>query len=147
ENIKGVTIVVPAGFSLPGDAAVQNGETLGSGQIKIATEPACSTGSEGTFNASLTEKDRTSAQKSSGVKAVWILDLSFTQIELDVYGSVSSGWKIKANVPSSPATCPPFTFKLTVNQTSSSSHTKIFQNPSSAGSYTFKAMWVSDKGS
>ena len=111
ENISKVTIVVPAGFKLPGDAAIKNGEILGSGQIKIATQPACTAASEGTFNASLTEKDRTPKQKSHGVKAVWLLDLSFTQIELDLYGSLAAGWKVKANVPSSQATCPPFSFR------------------------------------
>src|SRR2546423_14070857 len=80
ENISKVTIVVAAGFELPGDGAIKNGETLGSGQIKIATQPSCTAASEGTFNASLTEKDRTPQQKSHGVKAVWLLDLSFTQI-------------------------------------------------------------------
>src|SRR5207302_10956295 len=113
----------------------------------ITSGPACSTSSQQTFNATLKEKDRTSAQKSKGVKAVWVLDLQFTTINLEVYGSTAKGWKVKASVPSTPATCPPFTFKLTVNKTSSSSHTKIFQNPTSAGNYTFKAMWVSDKGS
>jgi hypothetical protein len=149
ESIDGVTFTIPAGFKLPGDAAIKNGETLGQGKIQIAIAPACNKASQQTLNATVKERDRTAAEKSKGVKAVWVFNIQTVNqnVDLLISGSAAKGWTIKGKVPANSQTCPPFSLTLAVDKTSSDSGTMIWGNPSKAGKYTLKAAWTSTKGS
>ena len=136
--------VVPHGFHLPSDAAINGGEKLGQGTITVAITPACNTASQQTNPATITEKNRTTAHKSSGVFSVWHVNIQqVVSFDLVWKGSVSNGFTGTAKIPHTAVTCPPFTFKATINKKSSSTHHKILVNPSSAGNYTFKAHFVS----
>ena len=67
EELAHVTLGIPAGFRIPKDAQVEDGDVLGSGQIFIEAGTACSPGPEGEIPAStqvnlpatLEEVDRT----------------------------------------------------------------------------------------
>ena len=144
EEIAKVVLLVPHGFHLPSDAAINGGEKLGQGTITVAITPACNSASQQTNPATITEKNRTAAQKSSGVFSVWHVNIQqVVSFDLVWKGSVSNGFTGTAKIPHTAVTCPPFTFKATINKKSSSTHHKILVNPSSAGNYTFKAHFVS----
>jgi hypothetical protein len=150
ENISSVSFYIPAGFRLPTDAAVDNGEVLGTGQITIALQFLnCDPDAPATFGATISERDRTQNEIAQGIKAVWVVDLSFTQIDLDVYGSTKAGWQLKGEVPQSASefTCPPFTVHITLNKKSSDSQKPIWRNPADAGKYVLKAVYISSEGS
>jgi hypothetical protein len=146
DSLKSIEFDIPKGFKLPGDAAIQDGEELGQGNIKVALQfLGCSEQGQGQFNAMITERDRKQDEISQGVKAVWVVDLQFTQIDLKVYGSKLTGWQLKANIPeeSTQATCPPFKAIVALNKTSSDSHTPIWRNPRLPGRYVLKGKFTS----
>ena len=148
DSLKSIEFDIPRGFKLVGDAAIQDGEKLGQGNIKVALQFfGCSEQAQAQFDASINEKDRTQDDISKGVKAVWQVDLQFTQIDLRVYGSTASGWKLKADIPeeSTQATCPPFTAIVALNKKSSDSSKPIWRNPRAPGRYVLKGKFTSTK--
>ena len=149
DSLKSIEFDIPRGFQLPSDAAIKDGEKLGQGNIKVAFQFfGCSQQAQGNFNASITERDRKQDEISQGVKAVWVVDLQFAQIDLKIYGSRTRGWKLKAAIPpeSTQATCPPFTFSGALNETSSDSHTPIWRNPRLPGPRVLTGKFTSTKG-
>ena len=147
ETIAKILLKIPAGFKLPSDAAIEDNELLGTGVIKIATEPLCNEASQATVNVNIREQDRTDAQKSKGVVAVWVVDLRpVTTIELLLKGSVANGWKLIGKVPQNNGTCPPFSFEAKINAKSGQSNKPIIRNPATPGSYTFAAIFTSAQG-
>jgi hypothetical protein len=148
ESIKSIEFDIPAGFRLPRDAAVADGEELGSGHIAVALAfLGCSGDAQATFDATITERDRTEDEANQGVKAVWVVDLQFIQIDLLIYGGVKTGWQIKGDVPENDATCPPFTAKVALNKKSSDTQTPIWRNSRTAGKYRLKAIYTSTSDS
>jgi hypothetical protein len=132
DSLKSIEFDIPKGFRLPGDAAIKDGEKLGQGSIKVAFQFfGCSEQAQGNFNATITERDRTQDEISKGIKAVWVVDLQFAQIDLLIYGSRLAGWQLKANIPeeSTQATCAPFKFIGSLNRKSSDSSKPIWVNP------------------
>lgn len=145
EELARVTLKVPAGFRLPRDRAVTNGESLGSGQIVIASGPGCA-GAAGTAPLEapvrIVERDRTASERAAGVVAVWVVDLRpVTQVDLLIRGSVSKGWRLSGEIPQNRLTCPPFEFRATIQRKSSVSRTAILRNPSEPGGYVFRAIY------
>jgi hypothetical protein len=148
DQLKSIEFDLPRGFKLPGDAAIKNGEELGSGTIKVALQfLGCSPQGQATFDATISERDRKADEISKGVKEVWKVDLGFTTIDLLIYGSRTAGWQLKADIPSqaSQAACPPFQFVGSINRTSSDSHTPIWVNPKLPGPYVLKGKFTSMK--
>jgi hypothetical protein len=151
EELARVTLKLPAGFSLPRDRAIVNGEAIGSGQIVIASGPGCA-GAAGTAPVEapvrIVERDRTPAERARGVVAVWVVDLRpVTQVDLLVRGSASRGWRLSGEIPQNRLTCPPFQFRATIQRKSSVSKTPILRNPSVPGVYVFRAIYRSTEGS
>lgn len=151
EELAKVTLVLPAGFKLPRDRAIVNGEALGSGRIAITSGPGCA-GGVGTGTATapvrIVERDRTSGERARGVVAVWVVDLRpVTTVDLLVRGSVSRGWRLSGKIPQNQLTCPPFEFQATIQRKSSVSKTSLIRNPSLPGTYVLRAIYVSTEGS
>lgn len=151
EELARVTLNVPAGFRLPSDRAIVNGELLGSGEIEIASGPGCA-GAVGTAPVTapvrIVERDRTAAERSRGVVAVWVVDLRpVTQVDLLIRGSVSKGWRLSGAIPQNRLTCPPFEFRAAIQRKSSVSRTSILRNPPAPGVYSFRAIYRSTEGS
>lgn len=148
EELKHVTLTVPKGFGLPSDEQVPDGEVLGEGEIVIAFGPGCRglpppTLPSPPLPAELSERGRTDEEADRGVYAVWVLDISgVTEIVLEVTGSKRRGWKLDGDIPANADTCPPFSFDLTVGQTSESG-VKILTNPVKPGRYPFTATFLS----
>ena len=147
EELKHVTLALPAGFKLPTDAKIPDGDGLGSGEIVIHAGPGCSSGVPAdapiTAPATLEERDRTDDEVDSGVRAVWVLDISgVTKIELAHTGSPFLGIKLDGDIPANANTCPPFEFDLTV-QDKSDSGVPILRNPRVPKRYVFKAEFLS----
>lgn len=151
EELAKVTLVLPAGFRLPRDRAIVNGEGLGSGQIEIASGPGCAGGS-GTAPAqvpvNIVERDRTAGERDKGVVAVWVVDLRpVTTVDLLIRGSASRGWRLSGKIPQNTLTCPPFVFRATIQRKSSVSKTALIRNPSAPGVYVLRAIYKSTEGS
>ncbi len=144
EEIAKVQLFIPHGFSIPPDSAINNGEKVGSGTIKVALQPTCDPATEQQNPVDITEKDRSAKQKNGGVFSVWHVNIqNVVTFDLVWRGSVANGFVGTASIPTTPGTCPPFTFKATVNKTSSGTHHKILINPATKGTYTFKAIFTS----
>jgi len=147
EELAHVTLGIPAGFTLPQDDAITDGEELGTGEIIINTGADCVAGTDGVPNeppipVSIVEVDRSEEQMSSGAVAVWRVDLQpVTTIDLVVTGSKTAGWSLDGDIPQNAATCPPFQFTATINPTSSETGTKLIVNPNPKRkkAYTFTA--------
>lgn len=150
EELAHVELMVPGGFGLPGDGKIDDGEVLGEGTIEIAAGPACGGGVGSipvTVPVEIIERDRTEDEVAAGVKAVWVVDLRpVTTIDLLITGSRKAGWSLAGEIPQNDATCPPFSFEATLNETSSGG-TKIFKNPRAPGRYTFEAHYTGVEGS
>jgi hypothetical protein len=152
EEIKSVTFLIPAGFSVPSDAAIKDGDQLGEGTIDIAAGPQCAGAPAGSVpfhtNVSIVERDRTADEKAQGVWSVWVVDLRpVTTIDLMIKGSVAKGWSLLAAVPANDFTCPPFTFTATVSDKSMNGKVPIFKNTKMPGSYIFQGVYESEQGS
>jgi hypothetical protein len=148
EELGHVTLGVPAGFSLPGDAKIEDGDALGSADLAIDAGPRCAgqtpVSAPATFpDREIYEQDRTDEQADKGVKAVWVVDLKpVTTIPLEVTGSVTKGWKLDGEIPANQFTCPPLTFDGTIFKKSAGGVT-IFKNPKKPGKYAFKGTFHS----
>jgi hypothetical protein len=151
EELAHVTLGIPAGFKIPKDAQVDNGDVLGSGEIFIEAGPACSPGPEGdipvstqlNLPATLEEQDRTDEEADAGVWAVWVLDIQgVTRIILTATGNPKKGFKLDGDIPPNNYTCPPFQFDLTVEKKSEGG-VPILKNPKEAGRYVFSSKFVS----
>lgn len=140
EELQSVTLRVPAGFSLPVDQQLTDGEKLGGGTINIAAGACPAAGAPATVPVNIIERNRSSAEIHSGVEAVYVVDLRpVTTIALLVTGSTAKGWTLEGNIPSNAATCPPFTFDATFDKQAATSKTPILVNPSQGGTYRFSA--------
>ena len=140
EELASVELKVPAGFSLPSDQQLTNGERLGGGIIEIAAGACPAAGAPGTVPVNIIERDRTASEIASGIVAVYVVDLKpVTTIDLKVTGSAQNGWTLAGNIPSNPATCPPFSFDATFEQRAADSQTPILVNPTLGGTYKFSA--------
>jgi hypothetical protein len=151
EELAHVTLGIPAGFRIPKDSQVEDGDVLGSGEIFIEAGPACSPGPEGGLPAStqvnlpatLVEADRTDEEADAGVWAVWVLDIpGVTKINLVVTGSPRRGFKLDGDIPPNNYTCPPFEFDLTIDKRSEGG-VAILKNPRKAGRYVFSSKFTS----
>jgi hypothetical protein len=151
EELAHVTLGIPAGFKIPKDAQIENGDVLGSGEIFIEAGPACSPGPEGGIPAStqlnlpatLEELDRTDEEADAGVWAVWVLDIQgVTKINLVITGSPRRGFKLDGDIPPNNYTCPPFVFDLTIEKKSEGG-VAILKNPRKAGKYVFSSKFES----
>jgi hypothetical protein len=144
EELASVKLSIPAGFRLPRDTQISQGEELGDGIITISTGPNCPEGS-GTLATDvpvrIVERDRTNEQATSGVHAVWRVDIqTVTRIDLEIRGSAKKGWTLAGPVPGNDLTCPPFAFVATIEERSSGG-TGIIRTPRDPGGYTFRAMF------
>jgi hypothetical protein len=152
DTLGFVKLTVPHGFALATFKQLKGGESLGGGKLKISEEPACAAQTQATADVKITWKDPTQAQITNGIKGFWHVDITapdpigtITKFNLAERGSVANGWTLAGKVPGNNATCPPFEFNATVNQTSSVTHTKLFVNPKNAGTYTFKAFYKDEE--
>lgn len=149
EELQSVTLIIPKGFDIAADKDVADGEAVGSGDITIAFGPGCPTGTPATIPAPLgvdvSERDRTGDE--SKLKAVWVVDIGMGLIQIDaqISGSATKGHRVFAEIPQNEAVCPPFSIDLAINEESGGG-TKIFTNPSKAGTYLFQALFVSTEG-
>ena len=99
EELAHVTLRLPSGFGLPGDKKIPSGTILGDGEILIAAGPDCHPSAVGNvplkqqvlLPVTLKEQDRTDEQADEGVKAIWVLDVTATKINLLVTGSKARG--------------------------------------------------------
>lgn len=145
-----VTLRIPKGFKLPGDAKMTNGDRVGTADLSIDVGPACSGAGPGTAPASfpdrtIVEQDRTDEQIDRGVKAVWVVDLRpVTSIPLEVTGSKKRGWKLDGDIPANDHTCPPIVFDAEIGPTSTGG-VPILTNAAVAGDYIFKAIFTSQQ--
>jgi hypothetical protein len=148
EELKHVTLRIPKGFTLAGDAKIPNNTTLGTGEILIAAGPNChpSGGSipikqQVPLPVTLKELDRTDEQSDQGIKAIWVLDVTATKINLAVTGSKTKGWTLDGDIPPNDGTCTPFTFEMTIN--AKAGNVPIIKNPTKPGKYVFSATFYS----
>ena len=147
EELGHVTLRIPAGFSLPGDAKIENNDQLGSADLSIDAGPRCN-GQVGSAPAMfpdrpINEQDRTDDQADRGVKAVWVVDLKpVTTIPLEITGSVRKGWKLDGDIPANQFTCPPLVFDGTIFKKSVGG-VPIVKNPRKPGRYAFKGTFHS----
>jgi hypothetical protein len=150
EELAHVTLRIPAGFKLPSDAAVPNGDQIGSGSITIAAGPGCRPGapvgdakSPVTAPATVKEQDRTDEQSDAGVFAVWVLDISgVTKVPLEIRGSRATGYTFDGDITPNDNTCPPFSFELKINSQTTSG-VPVLKNPRHAKRYKFSATFTS----
>ena len=149
EELATVTLKIPAGFKIPPDAKIPDGDQLGSGTINIHAGPGCRPGAPAdadapiTAPATLEERDRTDEQSDAGVYAVWYLDISgVTNVPLVITGSRATGYTLVGEIAPNDNTCPPFSFELKVNSQSASG-VPILKNPRVAGKKVFKGILTS----
>lgn len=150
EELKHVTVKIPAGVGLPKDRHLENGEELGSATIEIAFGPGCAGGvGKETFpiDGRLIERDRTDAEAKRGVRLVVRIDLTpIPPIDLKYFGNKRSGYRVETEVPEDPFTCPPFSFDARyVARTESG--VPLWRNPPEPGSYLLKAILHGQQGS
>jgi hypothetical protein len=148
EELKHVTLRIPKGFNLAGDAKIPNNTTLGTGEILIAAGPNChpSAGAipikqQVPLPVTLKELDRTDEQSDQGVKAIWVLDVTATKINLAVTGSKTKGWTLDGDIPPNDGTCTPFSFEMTINDKAGT--VPIITSPTKPGKYVFSATFYS----
>ena len=148
EELGHVTLQVPAGFKLPTDAQIDDGDKLGTADLEIAAGPGCA-GAGASAPAmfpmrNIVERDRTDEQADRGVKAVWVVDLQpVTTIPLEVTGSPRKGYKLDGDIPANQFTCPPLVFDSTIFKRSESGNVPIMKTPKKPGRYTFKGTFHS----
>jgi hypothetical protein len=144
QELGHVTLKVPAGFKLPLDGAIDNGDQLGVADLAIDVGGRCA--GAGPFSAPamfpdrpIIEQDRTDEQSDRGVKAVWVVDLRpVTTIPLEVTGSARRGWKLDGDIPANQFTCPPLKFDGVIFKKSADGRVAITKNPAKPGTYVFK---------
>jgi hypothetical protein len=148
EELGHVTLKIPAGFKVPGDKAIEDGDQLGVADLAIDAGPGCAGAGPVTAPATfpdreIVEQDRSDEQADRGVKAVWVVDLQpVTTIPLEVTGSVRKGWKLDGDIPANQFTCPPLTFDGTIFKKSTGG-VVITKNPKKPGKYVFKGILFS----
>ena len=146
EKMFVVKLTVPKGFNIASDSQIASGEVLGSGFINVAAAPLCEK-TPANIPIRILERDRTPTEASQGIKAVWLIDLTYRQLQLFVRGTPTTGHTLSTEIPPVAAVCAPITFNATITPTSSVSRAKIFTNPSATGTYYFGASYQSDLGS
>ena len=135
EELAHVTLTVPAGFKLPLDEKITDGDILGTADITIESGPRCAgagpVSAPATFSdREIYEQDRTDEQADRGVKAVWVVDLKpVTTIPLELTGGKKKGWKFDGDIPANQFTCPAFTFEATIFSKSEADQVPILTNP------------------
>jgi hypothetical protein len=150
EELQSVELKVPPGFTLAGDAQLQNGEDLGEGTINIHAGPRCAgapAGSApGTVPVSITERDRRSSEIADDAIAVYHVDVTVTSFDLVVKGNPDRGYTLFGPIPGNAASCPPFIFNARFFKKAASSGTQIFTNPQYGGNYRFEATFKGLQG-
>jgi hypothetical protein len=147
EPISDVTFYMSRDFRFPPDAAIADGETLGSGRFTTAIGPVCQQSLQQTFDSTARERDRTQQEIQQGVWTVWVIDLGAVKVDLVITRLPDGSWRSVAQVPTSPAVCPPATLTASLQQTSSVSHVPIWRNPKRPGLYTIRSVLISSVGS
>ena len=146
EEIGLFTGYLPKGFKIAPDAAIENNEEIGGGDINIHAGPGCHPQSPSDqpksnmpVSATFEEKDRTDEEADSGVHAVWFLNLEpLNRVRLLVTGSPKLGWKVEGAPTPSDWTCNPLIVDLTINAKSESG-VVIVKNPKKPGKKKFMA--------
>jgi hypothetical protein len=144
EELGHVTLQIPAGFKLPGDAAIDDGDQVGEADLAIDVGPRCAgqspVSTQAPFDARpIVEQDRTDEQADRGVKAVWVVDLQpVTSIPLEITGSTKKGWKLDGDIPANQFTCPPLVFDGKIFKKSTDGGVTLVKNPAKSGTYKFK---------
>jgi hypothetical protein len=151
EELDHITLKVPAGFGLPKDKQLEDGEKLGDAHIEIAGGPGCA-GAEGTqplsIDGTFRERDRTAKEIKKGFRVVFRLDLSpIPPIDLKVRGNKKKGYRVETEIPKDDPTCPPFKFDATFLPRSEVSDVPVYINPPNAGTYEFVVIFKSVEGS
>lgn len=150
EEIGLFTGYLPKGFKIAPDAAIENDEEIGGGEINIHGGPGChpqapsdQPKSNIPVSATFQEKDRTDEEADSGVHAVWFLNLEpLNRVRLLVTGSPTTGWKVEGAPTPSDWTCNPLIVDLTINAKSESG-VAIVKNAKKPGPKKFMADIVS----
>lgn len=150
EELDFVQITVPAGFTLAADEQIPDGTQIGGGDISIHVGPRCRgfspLSAPANVDVRIVERDRTPGEVADGVVAIYVVDLRpVTEIPLKVKGSAATGYTLSGNVPQNPDTCPPFSFFARFFKTAAGA--PVLLNPSTGGTYTFKARFVGLDGS
>jgi hypothetical protein len=146
EEIGLFTGYLPKGFKVAPDAAIENEEEIGGGDINIHGGPGCHPSSpsdqpkgEIPVSATFFENDRTDEEADSGVHAVWFLDLEpLNRVRLLITGSPAAGWKIEGAPTPSDWTCNPLVVDLTINAKSESG-VPVVKNAKKPGPKKFMA--------
>jgi hypothetical protein len=146
EEIGLFTGYLPKGFKVAPDAAIENEEEIGGGEIDIAAGPGCHPSSPSDqpkgqipVTATFEENDRTDEEADSGVHAVWFLNLEpLNRVRLLITGSPKLGWKIEGAPTPSDWTCNPLIVDLTIDAKSASG-VAIVKNPKKPGKKKFMA--------
>ena len=149
EELDSVTLTIPAGFKLPKDAQIDNGDLLGSADLSINAGPGCGSAVPGSAPATfpdrqIKEQDVTDEQADRGVIAVWVVDLQpVTSIPLEVTGSPRKGYKLDGKIPANQFTCPPLVFNGVIFDKTTTGQVPILKNPKKPGTYTFSGIFTS----
>lgn len=146
-----VTLKIPKGFKIPGDAKIADGDVLGTADLQIDVGGGCSgkptPNAPATFpDRQIVERDRTDEQTDRGVKAVWVVDLQpVTTIPLEITGSKKLGWKLDGDIPANDNTCPPIVFDAEIGPTSTTGAVPVLKNAAVAKDYVFKAIFTTQQ--
>jgi len=140
EEIGNFQLILPKGFKIAPDDAIENNEDIGGGEITIEAGPGCRPGPEGagpsapaTVRAVIEERDRTDEEVDAGVHAVWFLNLEpLNRVRLTVKGTPATGWTIEGAPTPSDNTCNPLIVDLTINGKSASG-VPVVTNPKKGG--------------
>ncbi|MDQ4095274.1 MAG: hypothetical protein M3174_03585 [Actinomycetota bacterium] len=149
EELGHVVLQVPAGFKLPKDKQIEDGDKIGTADLEIASGPGCANAGPGTAPATfpmrdIYEQDRTDEQSDRGVKAVWVVDLRpVTTIPLEIKGSPRKGYKLEGDIPANQFTCPPLVFDATIFAKSTLGNVPIVKTPGTPGRYIFRGTFHS----
>ncbi|MDQ4144717.1 MAG: hypothetical protein M3198_13430 [Actinomycetota bacterium] len=149
EELGHVTLKIPAGFKLPTDKQIEDGDKIGTADLQIESGPKCAGAGPASAPATfpmrnIVERDRTDEQADRGVKAVWVVDLQpVTTIPLEIKGSPRRGYKLDGDIPANQFTCPPLVFDATIFSKSQSGNVPIVKTPGTAGKYIFRGTFHS----
>ena len=151
EELASVELKVPAGFTLAGDAQLQDAEKLGDGMITIDAGPRCRGAPAGSVPAQapveIIERNRRSSEIADGVVAIYVVDIKgVVTIPLSVKGNPDKGYTLFGPINPNADTCPPFTFNARFFKKAERSGTAIFTNPQFGGDYTFGATFKGLQG-
>lgn len=151
EELASVELKVPAGFTLAGDAQLQEGELLGDGTITIDAGPRCRGAPAGSAPANLPveiiERNRRPNETADGAIAVYVVDIKgVVTIPLTVRGNPDKGYTLFGPINPNADTCPPFMFNAKFFKKAARSGTAIFTNPQYGGNYRFEATFKGLQG-